>query len=64
VSDRSNPILVSEVVDGTNGALLNGAWGIETDGNYVYVTSQVSDVLVAIDVSNPSNPSVVDTIVN
>ncbi|WP_460590081.1 Lcl domain-containing protein [Haliea atlantica] len=56
ISDPANPSIVGGILSGT----LNGAFGIDTAGDYVYVAAD--DSLVVIDVSNPLSPTEVGSV--
>jgi hypothetical protein len=72
-TNPTQPLIVGSIRDPIN---LFGAYGVAVSGNYAYVAAQgcltqqpcqnpnVGDSLVVIDISSPSNPTIVATIKN
>jgi prepilin-type N-terminal cleavage/methylation domain-containing protein len=54
ISSPTNPVLAASVLNGDNGAALNGPYGFSLAGNYAYVASAVSNALEVIDITNPA----------
>lgn len=66
VSNKKSPVLVSQTlstVSGNNQALY-GAEGFQVIGNYAYGTGYLGNSFYVMDISNPSSPSIVGTIVD
>lgn len=60
ISDPTNLVTPSGgnnglLVDSTN---LNGAYGVDIQGNYAYVAAGAAKKLVVVDVSDPANPTI------
>ncbi len=39
-------------------------WGVAVSGSYAYVTAQLSDSLVVVDISNPASPVIRGSVVS
>ena len=50
------PVHTGSLANGTGGALLDSPAGVFVSGNHAYVTSQNSNALEVVDVSNPAVP--------
>lgn len=56
ISNPTNPVFVSQLINNNWTIRLDWASGIIKDWNYLYIWSNVSDALQIIDVSNPLSP--------
>jgi len=59
-----NPFHHGSVHSGSGGALLENPLGVFVSGNYAYVTSNTSNALEIVDISNPASPVHAGNIVN
>jgi hypothetical protein len=57
VTDPTTPVQLGYTTSGISG----GSTGLWAQGRYVYVSSQISNTVVAFDVLDPTNPTVVAT---
>jgi hypothetical protein len=60
VTDKVNPRHMASVVNGTNGALMDGAGSLVVIGQYAYVISSNSHALQAIRIHSESNPATLE----
>jgi hypothetical protein len=56
ISSPASPALVGKLMEGSGGALLQGAAGVFVNGNYAYIASSISNALEVVDVSVKSSP--------
>ncbi|HRH23852.1 MAG TPA: hypothetical protein PK295_04470, partial [Candidatus Magasanikbacteria bacterium] len=63
ISSKLNPVVVGGIASST-GSSINGAWAVEVRGKYAYVgTTRTGDEhFNVIDISDPSNPVIVGTL--
>jgi hypothetical protein len=64
VTDPSNPLHLSSLINGTGGALLENPTGIEISGHYAFISSAGSNAVEVIDISNVVNPVHFTTLVD
>jgi len=60
--NATNPIHVGSINDGDGGALLDGIIDVYVSGKYAYVTAVNDDTVSIIDISDPTNPTLVGSI--
>jgi hypothetical protein len=60
VTDKVNPRHMASVVNGTNGALMDGAGSLVVIGQYAYVISSNSHALQAIRIHSETNPATLE----
>ena len=58
VSNPASPVHKGSIINGTGGALLNGAFAIYVSGNYAYIASYDSNALEIVDIGTVTSTGV------